>query len=144
MSRTCGHLGGQPVAQQRYLPMGKRWPGGSGSTNCVGVEDLHPGEGLDHCGRGQQNAFGCLGPRGPRLLRRNKKRLQWLRHPYTSTHAALQQFRAVKQPPPLTLNLFWRFIMLTAEQVLASHKATIETLFGLTPRPSKASRSWSS
>src|SRR5436190_1998270 len=58
-------------------------------------------------------------------------------HPYTSTHAALQH--EPEQPGRssgrISINhLNWRYQMLTAEQILASQKANVETLFGLTSK----------
>jgi len=43
----------------------------------------------------------------------------------------VQQFSAKQL---FNLKHFWRLIMLTAEQIMAAHKANIETLFGLTQK----------
>jgi phasin family protein len=45
----------------------------------------------------------------------------------------VQQKRSTPSEATVFLfNTYWRLIMLTAEQIMASHKANIETLFGLT------------
>jgi phasin family protein len=55
---------------------------------------------------------------------------------YNSLHAALQHNEPLGLGYRQTLDFFtltfWSLIMLTVEQVVASHKANIETLFGLT------------
>ena len=50
---------------------------------------------------------------------------------YNGFHVAVQQF-STKQL--FNLNYLLEIIMLTAEQIMASHKANIETLFGLTQK----------
>jgi phasin family protein len=85
------------------------------------------------------------------LLHCNKKRLHSLKKPLYFSYVAVQQFRAEQQfgvrfdgcGLPLLLNLntafycfhfynFWRYIMLTVEQIMAANKANFETMFGLT------------
>lgn len=50
---------------------------------------------------------------------------------YNRLHVAVQQFSAKQL---FNLNYLLEIIMLTAEQIMASHKANIETLFGLTQK----------
>jgi phasin family protein len=56
---------------------------------------------------------------------------------YNSNHAALQHRQIARlgygADSEFHIN-FWRIYMLTVEQVVASHKANIETLFGLTSK----------
>src|SRR5436190_4497545 len=70
------------------------------------------------------------------MVRCNKKRLHWQKGPLkydpccAATTAGSPGFRADIDPHPLLEKL----TMLTAEQVLASQKANVETLFGLTSK----------
>jgi phasin family protein len=64
------------------------------------------------------------------LLQRNKKACKAFDGPYTSVHGAVQQkLRATSKSETSPTEIFE---MLTPEQVLAAHKSTVETLFGLT------------
>jgi phasin family protein len=58
--------------------------------------------------------------------------------PYNSHHAALQHRRAIRQGYGADRNFFTSTLgdtdMMTVEQIMASHKANIETLFGLTSK----------
>jgi len=70
------------------------------------------------------------------LLHCNKKAGINRFYPYNSPHAALQHkakkpVRSGNNPRNFT---FWRIFMMTAEQMMASHKANLETLFGLTSK----------
>ncbi|WP_438590799.1 hypothetical protein, partial [Klebsiella michiganensis] len=61
------------------------------------------------------------------MLRRTKSACNPPGRPYHSTHVAVQQKHGKRFNPCKR-----RSTMLTAEQVLAAHKANVETLFGLT------------